>query len=563
MQVRWNYKLQPNKGQEILMGEWLVTLRKHRNYSLREREEAYYSNNLKADQPICYAYGAYCDIETRAEYGACCPLTCAVVKHGVIPFPKLVDACLEKNWHPPMERFRVVNVELLKHSKAKIVADKKTGEKRNIPAKTVWDSASGIQGKRTTQLRHENKYYGRIDSDVLQSNLAKLDSAFTGFWNHERGFPAYRKTSTFNSFQFKPGRAQLTIKRDSKYTKGNIKTGEPSKRKPCYSHVFLPGLGVMRFLDSRLIPEDAEIRTVTVKKKADGWYMSVLLDMPVQLPDVGDKEINSSVGIDVGINKLVSLSDGSFIENPRFATNKRTRRQFRIRQRRVNRKVKGSMNRSKAGIQVAKLHKKVTDKRENYQWKAATTIVNTADAIVREDLNIKGMKSRCKVKRDKKGRAMPNGQSAKRGLNRSISDAAWGGLFAKVGWIASKKGKPTIAENPRYSSQECSACGHVSKDNRQGEKFICGSCLHIDHADTQASRTLNKRAGFVFVSNRHKKPTHNRKCLPADCGKVTPIAATSPNGKRRQARNRTSKAVPENRILAVQLTLFNQESPCL
>jgi putative transposase len=521
VQVRWNYKLQPNKGQDALASEWLITLRKHRNYSLNQRDIGYNSNNLDADQSISYAYSAYCDIETKTEYGACCPLTCAVMKHGVVPH-QLSDA------------------QLVKVSKNKI----------------SWDSVSGIQSKRTTQLRAENKFFKRIDAAVLQQNLAKLDSAFTGFWKHQRGFPAYRKASNFNSFQFKPSRAKLTINKNGKFTKSG-------KRKPCYSHVYFPGLGTMRFLDSRLIPDDAEIRTITVMKESDGWYMSVLLNLLEEPPSIEDRKINSAVGIDVGINKLVSLSDGSFVENPKFSTNKKARRQLRIRQRRVNRKIKGSKNRAKAGIEVAKVHRKVASQREAYQWQAAAKIVKTADAVVHEDLNINGMKARCKTKRDVRGRAMPNGQSAKRGLNRSISDAAWGGLFQKVGWLGTKAGKPVLAVNPRHTSQECSACGHVSKANRNGEKFVCEACGHMDHADTQASRTIEKRAGFEFVSNRHKKPTHNRKCLPADCGKVTPIASTSPKGKRGQARNRTSKALPENRILAVQLTLFDQESPSL
>ena len=285
----------------------------------------------------------------------------------------------------------------------------------------------------------------------------------------------------------------------------------------------------MRFLDSREIPETATIRTITVKREADGWYISVLLNLVEELPAL-NLDIQSSVGIDVGINKLASLSDGSFLENPRFATNKKTRRQLRIRQRRVNRKVKGSKNRAKAGIQVAKLHKQITDKREGYQWQAASKIVKTADAVVHEALNIKGMKARCKPKR-LKGRFMPNGQAAKRGLNRSIADAAWGGLFAKLGWLGQKAGKPVLPENPQYTSQECSACGHCSKENRDGEKFLCENCGHLDHADTQASRTINKRAGFKFVSKDIKN-------LSADCGKVTLVRDDAARlGKRHQGEN--------------------------
>lgn len=505
MQIRWKFKLQPNIGQQALMSEWLVTLRKHRNYCLAERQRAFETNNQKSDEQVMYQYGAFCDLNSRSEYGSYCPLTCPVVKHGVM------------------------SAELTKSSKKHGLA---------------WGNASDIQSKRTTELRAESEWYGRVNSDVLQGNLAKLDTAYNGFFQHKRGFPAFRKTSNFKSFQFKPGQAKLTV-------------NCTSKKKRCYSHVYLPGIGSMRYLDSRTIPTDADIRTVTVIKEADGWYMSVLLKEPKALPEVPDiKTVPSAVGIDVGINKLISLTDGSFVENPKFGTNKKTRRQLRIRQRRVNRKVKGSKNRKKAGIIVAKLHKKIADKRNDHQWFAANKVVGTAAAIVQEDLNVKAMKSRCKPKREK-GRFMANGQSAKRGLNRSISDVSWGELFSKIAWLALKAGKPVLAINPKFTSQECSVCHHVSKANRDGEKFICESCGHIDHADTQASRTILHRANLEFVSIR-------RKNLSGDSRKVTLVRDDSAiRGKRDQGKNRTSKActersrsvIPEKRILFEQLSL--------
>jgi putative transposase len=498
MQVRWNYKLQPNKTQQALMGEWLVTLRKHRNYCLAERQRGFESNNQDSDQPVMYEYGAFCDIDNRVEFGSFCPLTCPVVKHGVM------------------------SAELLKVSK-----------KHGL----MWRSAGEVQSTRTSELRAENPFYGRIASTVLQGNLAKLDAAYAGFFQHKRGFPVFRKAANFNSFQYKPDQAKITVNRTS-------------TKKRCYSHVYLPGLGDMHYLDSRVIPADAEPRTITILKEADGWYISVLLNLPESMPEVADLEmVKSAAGIDVGINKLISMSDGSFVENPKFATNKKTRRQLRIRQRRVNRKVKGSNNRKKAGIEVAKLHKKIADKRNDYQWKAAQKVVGTAEAVVHEDLNIKGMKSRCKPKKQK-GRFMPNGQSAKRGLNRSISDASWGELFSKIAWLAARSGKPVFTVNPKHTSQECSACHHVSTVNRDGEKFLCEECGHIDHADTQASRTILGRAKLKFVSTR-------RKNLPGDSRKVTLVRDDSAQlGKRDQGKNRISKAMPEKRILVEQLQLF-------
>jgi putative transposase len=509
MQVRWNYKLQPNKGQSALMDEWLVTLRKHRNYCLAERKRGFEANNLDSSEVVEYSYGAYSDTESRIEYGSYCPLTCSVVKHGVLPE-------------------RIDLSQAIKLSKPNSLTGK---------MKISWDSVGGIQSKRTTQLRSENYFYDRIDSDVLQSNLAKLDTAYSGFFKHQRGFPAFRKASNFKTFQYKPGRCKIEVNRSS-------------NKQKCYSHIYLPGIGRMRYLDSRAIPESADIRTITVMKKTDGWHISVLLKIEDELPELGSSEVvESAVGIDMGINRLIALSNGSFVENPRFATNKRTRRRLRIRQRRVNRKVKGSNNRRKAGIEVAKLHQRIANQRDDYQWKAAHKVVAAGDVIVREDLNIKGMKSRCKPKRVKE-RFMPNGQSAKRGLNRSISDASWGSQFEKIEWVAAKSGKPVLLVNPKHTSQECSSCGHVSKANRQGEKFVCESCGHIDHADTQASRTILRRAKLNFVST-------DAKSLSRDSRKVTAVRYDAAQlGERHQGSNGISKAtMPEKPISAMQSPL--------
>jgi putative transposase len=248
-------------------------------------------------------------------------------------------------------------------------------------------------------------------------------------------------------------------------------------------------------------------------------------------------------GIDRGINKLIASSDGSFVENPKFGTNRKSKRLLRIRQRRVHRKQKGSQNRAKAGKAVARLHRKICHQREAYQWNAALKEVKKADVMAIESLNIKGMKARCKAKRAN-GRFLPNGQSAKRALNRAISDAAWGELAAKLAWFCLKLGKQLIEVPAHYSSQECRACGHKSPNNRDGEKFICEACGHLDHADTQAARTIAQRAGLQFVSTRRKQPSHNSLVPTPGLGESHALCNdAASNGERHQAGNPTSKAV--------------------
>ncbi|OKH45280.1 hypothetical protein NIES2101_26590 [Calothrix sp. HK-06] len=242
----------------------------------------------------------------------------------------------------------------------------------------------------------------------------------------------------------------------------------------------------------------------------------MLVDIPsFELPQIQEiSDVKSVVGIDVGVNKLVAITDGSFIENIRPATNNKTARRLAIRQRAASRKVKGSNNKRKVIEKLARTHHKISQQRSGYNWQAASKIVNTADAVVREDLNIKNMVKRAKPKHDGNGGYKRNGASSKTGLNKVILDCGWGDLFDKITWLAAKSGKLVIVVDPKYSSQECPACGHTDKSNRDGEKFVCTQCNYTEHADTKASRVIAKRSGLVFPKNK-------KKTLPVDDGKVT------------------------------------------
>ena len=334
-------------------------------------------------------------------------------------------------------------------------------------------NAGLIQDAALVELKAARPWYKNIDSDVLQRNVARLNQAYANFFNQGRGFPKFKNRSNFRSFEYKPKRVRFD--------------GDK---------VYLPKIGWMRYYNSRPFPEGFKKASVTIRKKPDGWYMSVRLEdstVPA-LPIRKLEDVNTAVGLDMGITKLVHCSDGSDIKNPRFATNKKTRRTFRIRQRRVNRKNKGGKNRAKAGKKVAKLHQKVKERRTAYQWQVAKRIVNKADAVIVEELNIRGMMARCKPKKDEKGRFLPNGQARKRGLSRSIADASWGELMSKIEYVAAKSGKVLLKVDPKHTSQKCSACGHVDKANRKGEKFICTACGHFDHADKQAARNIKSLA---------------------------------------------------------------------
>ena len=320
------------------------------------------------------------------------------------------------------------------------------------------------------ELKQIRPWYKTIDANVQQMNLRRLNAAFTKFFDGAGGYPNFKNKSKFRSFSYVPGQAKVN---------GN--------------KVKLPGIGWMRFYLSRPLPSGFDIRTVTVRRKSDGWYMSIRLENK-DIPDIkpiAKTQVKTAIAADLGIKKLCALSNGEMIVNPSFA--KKLERRKSIRQRRASRKVKGSKNRAKAYRKLGKIDHKINNQRTDYQWKVANKLCRLGDVIIFEDLNIKGMMKRCKPKQDENGKYLKNGQSGKRGLNKVIADAAWGELKLKAKAVAEKLGLIVTEVNPRFSSQECNCCGHISKANRTCERFLCEVCGYIEDADTQASYNLLDR----------------------------------------------------------------------
>ena len=243
----------------------------------------------------------------------------------------------------------------------------------------------------------------------------------------------------------------------------------------------------MTFFQSRKIPFGFSIRSVTVRQKADGWYVSIQLEDQT-IPQSQSKDLDqvkSVVGCDLGVKKLLALSNGEQIKNPQFE--KQLERIKTIRQRRASRKRKGSNNQKRTYQKLARIDQKIVNRRTDYQWKIAHKLVRLADVIVLEDLNILGMTKKCRAKQDENGKFLKNGQSAKRALNRLIRDCSWGELVLKIQSVAEKFGCIVLKVNPQYTSVTCSNCGHLDSDSRDKEKFVCTNCGFIADADNQAS----------------------------------------------------------------------------
>ena len=125
----------------------------------------------------------------------------------------------------------------------------------------------------------------------------------------------------------------------------------------------------MRFYNSRSIPDGFSIKACAVRKRQNGWQVSIRIEDKsiANYLTKSLKDVAKLIGCDLGITKLVHLSDASFIENPKFSTTKKAKRTLKIRHRRVSRKVKGSKNRKKIAKKLGLFHQKSGDKRQAYQ----------------------------------------------------------------------------------------------------------------------------------------------------------------------------------------------------
>ncbi len=387
--------------------------------------------------------------------------------------------------------------------------------------------AGDIQITALPQLKKARPWYAGIDSTVLQQNIKRLDVAYKNFFA-KKGFPKFKNRSNFTSFTYVMG-VKFQVNK-----------------------IYLPKLGWMRFFNSRSIPDGFKIKAATIRKRQDGWYVSIRIEDKT-IPDYISRpltDVKSIIGCDLGITKLVHLSDNHQIDNPKFLTNKKTKRTLKIRQRKINRKVKGSKNRNQAATNVGKLHKKIADKRQAYQWYVANKIVSrNVDAIAVENLNVDAMKRRCKPKLDEQtGQFFRNGQSRKRGLNRSITDASWSDLILKIEYLAAKHGKVLIKVNPKHTSQKCQNCGHTDALNRDDEKFICTLCGYMSHADINAAKNIRDRVFFIVRGDSSEliRPKHRKEKSQCLAG-VPPVVATGvslcPMGKGSEPGNPSNRDI--------------------
>jgi putative transposase len=223
--------------------------------------------------------------------------------------------------------------------------------------------------------------------------------------------------------------------------------------------------------------------------RAGRWHVS----FPAPQPAVQRQPSGIPVGIDRGVRTALVTSDGQHYRVPRISDRDAAR--YLGLQRRMSRQRTGSRKREKTRIAMAGITARVTDRRRDWAEKISARLVRGHDVIVLEKLNTPGMVRRPAPKPDpeRPGAFLPNRARAKAGLNRGILASCWGLLGKRLAEKGAASGVKVVSVDPRFTSQQCHACGHTVPENRDSQAFRCVCCGHADHADANAARNILAR----------------------------------------------------------------------
>ena len=341
-------------------------------------------------------------------------------------------------------------------------------------ALTKEERENGVRINLTTQckdlakLRKEIGWLGAGSSDVQQGALRDLDRAFKNFFQGRAGYPVFkkRKNTDLGGFTIK----YLQVRRLNKRN----------------AEVLIPKFGYVRFRLSVKWEDIQQATSARITCRNNRWH--VTFTTPPRPKRTTGQGV---VGIDRGVSVTAMASDGQAFQAPKA---KKQQARYEKLQRVLNTKAKGSANRKKVLDKMADVRFRVGNQRKDWLEKTTTHLAETYNVVVLEDLKVKDMTKRVAPRQDEKGKYLPNGQSAKRGLNRAILGSAWGGLKTR---LADKT--TVVLCSAAYTSQRCSVCGHTEPENRKTQaEFACLACGHSENADLNAAKNI-RGAGIALL----------------------------------------------------------------
>jgi putative transposase len=317
-----------------------------------------------------------------------------------------------------------------------------------------------------------------VQQQAIRDHRQAMRNSFAG--THRR--PSWRKAG-----------------RDEGFRMVHLKPADVRRLNRHAAEVRIPKAGWVRFRWSRAVPAGVKSCRVTMDR-AGRWHVAFAV-IPDPIPAPGNGEI---VGIDRGVAVSAALSTGELLRCP--ALTPRERQRMRRLERKLARAKRGSGRRSRVKRSVARLRARERDWRKDWCEKTSTSLARRFDVIRVEDLKIGNLTRSARGTTDTPGRNV----RAKAGLNRGIMRSGWGLLVRR---LADKAPGRVERVNPAYTSQRCSACGHVAAGSRESQAlFRCVACNFACNADVNAARNIaaghavTARGGFRAAGPANREP---------------------------------------------------------
>ena len=298
----------------------------------------------------------------------------------------------------------------------------------------------------------------KVPSQVLQTTIRRLHEAWNYFQQRGFGFPRFKKFGALKSMLFP-----------------QFKTNPITRWQ-----INLPKVGKMPINLHRPIPEGFVVKQARVLRKASCWEVVLTLLADVSIPDA--QPHGDAIGIDLGLEKFLTTSEQEFIARPRFLTS--LSRELKLLQRKYARTKKGSKNREKARVKVAKFHNHIANVRKDWQFKLANHLCTKEGVgmVFVEDLNLKAM-----------SRGM---------LRKHTLDAAFGQFLNRLEWVAKKHQVLFARVNPDGTSQTCPKCNtHTGKKHLCERTHRCVACGYETDRDHAAAEVI-RLGGLKLISTQ-------------------------------------------------------------
>ncbi|KJK20529.1 hypothetical protein UB46_32200 [Burkholderiaceae bacterium 16] len=320
----------------------------------------------------------------------------------------------------------------------------------------------------------------------LQQTLKDLERAYQNFFAKRSAFPKFKKKGQSDSFRY-PDSKQIKLDQ-------------------CNSRIFLPKLGWLRYRNSRDVL--GTLRNATISLSGGKWYVSIQTEREVEQPV---PSAASAVGIDMGIARFATFSDGTFLAP--LNSFKRHEARLRRYQRAMSHKTKFSNNWKKAKARVQRIHTRIGNARRDYLHKATTTISQNHAMVCIEDLQVRNMSRSAAGDTEAPG----NNVWAKSGLNKSILDQGWFEFRRQLEYKLAWNGGWLIAVPPANTSRTCPCCGHASADNRTTQaKFACVACGFEENADVVGAINVLARGHRVAACGEWVQSGRSAKQEPTE-----------------------------------------------